>query len=148
MKTIILTAIALSTGICSYAQNISQSAVPSAVVNVFHQQFPKAADVEWEKKGDLYEVEFETGAFHRDHVLTMDAAGKVMGHTQEIPESEIPEAVILSIRQAFFGYKIDDPEKTTDANGKTSYKVELEKQNEEWIVTFSPDGKMIEKIPG
>ena len=44
-----------------FAQDLTESQVPSVIVNNFKKEFPKASDVEWEKKGEQYNVEFEIG---------------------------------------------------------------------------------------
>lgn len=123
MKKQILTLAALSISIFSNAQDISQSQVPSVILNQFKSQFLKATDVEWEMKGDLYVVDFEIG-WSNDHEVWFNTDGKMVKHKEDISEKELPKAVKIRIKSDFNGRRIDDLVRISD-NGKTVYKMEL-----------------------
>ncbi len=127
MKKIIAVFAPLFMTLASCAQDIPQSLVPSVVINAFQQQFPKATDLEWEKKGELYEAEFDL-AF-KDHKVILDANGKVLKHKQDIAVADLPAAVKESIKKGFPHYNIDDAKKI-DSEGVIVYKVEVEKRLE------------------
>lgn len=145
MRKISLSVVALAMSLASCAQNIPQRQVPAVVLSTFQKLFPKASDVEWEKKANLYEVEFETGLTSRDHKMLIDSLGKVTYHQSEIAENELPDSVKNVIASQFAGYALDDVEKI-ESNGVVTYHVELKKKREEWQVTFSTDGKIISKV--
>lgn len=128
-----------------FGQDLSQSQVPSVVVNKFQQAFPKAFDVEWEKKGELYKVEFETGLSGIDHDAWYDNTGKLVKHQQAITKSELPQKVKAAIDSNFSGYRADDVKKITEGKN-TIYKVELKSLSEEWKVVFDSNGKVVSKI--
>jgi hypothetical protein len=115
--------------------------VPSVVVNAFQQKFPKAYDLEWEKKGEWYEVEFDL-AF-KDHKTVIDGAGKIVKHKEEISSSDLPAAVKEAIKHGFSRYKTDDACRI-ETEGIVIYKVELENSTEERKIYFSEDGKIME----
>lgn len=129
----------------SFAQDIPQSQVPAVVVNGFQQKYSKAADVEWEKKGEIFEVEFETGIPSKDHKMHIDKAGKVIMHAQDIAKSELPALVRKSIRQQFPGYASSDAVRI-EQKGVVTYQVELEKKKDDRKVTFDIKGKVVENI--
>jgi uncharacterized membrane protein YkoI len=141
-KPLFLAMIFLFAAAC-FAQDISQSEVPSVVVNAFQQKFPSVKDVEWELKGDLYKVEFETG--RRDNEVWINSKGKIVRHKQDISAADLPVPVSESIGRDFSGYRVDDVEKIEE-EGKITYKVELKKLQEEWKVTFDAGGKVLDKI--
>lgn len=145
MKKVSFLVLALSAALFSCAQTISQASAPAVVVNAFQQQFPKASDVEWEKKGANYEVEFETGIKDKEHKLLIDPSGKILSHKQDIYKSELPAAVLNALVQQFPDHKIDDVEKIV-ANGVTTYKMEVKRKPQEWKVLFSEDGKLLDKV--
>jgi len=145
MKNLSLSALAVSLSLISCAQNMSQTHIPAIVVNAFQQQFPKASDVEWKRKGPVYEVEFETGLSGKDHTVLMDSLGRMASHKQDITEQDLPAAVLQTIKQQFPGYKLDDIE-SIDTNGTMTYKAELKKKPEEWKMVFSADGNVLQKI--
>lgn len=126
-------------------QDIPQSQVPSLVVNGFQKAFPKASDVEWELKGDLYQVEFETGLAGADHKAWYDKTGKLIKHKEEISKSELPQKVLAKINSDFSAYRVDDVNKITE-NGKVTYTLELKSPTEEWKVAFDPEGKVLSKV--
>lgn len=125
----------------SFAQDIPQSEVPEAVMRSFNEKFPKASDVEWERKGELYEVDFDMG-FFTDHEAWFDASGNITRHKEEISKSDLPKAVADAITSQYGEYRIDDVDKITE-NGKVSYKVELENGSYDRKVYFSEDGTFI-----
>lgn len=127
------------------AQDLTQHQVPSVIVNKFNKQFPKAADIEWEMDGSLYNVEFEIG-WNTDHEIGYDTEGNIVKHKEEISKSELPKAVQNGIKTNFSGYAIDDLERITD-NGKVFYKMELNSlMKEDWDVVMDADGTVLSKI--
>ncbi len=141
MKKLLIFAIPLLTALSSCAQEVSQSLVPSIVVNAFQQNFPKASGVEWEQKGDVYEVEFDLG--FKDHKALIDATGKIVKHKQEIAATDLPAPVKETLKKGFPKYKIDDA-KRIETDGIVIYKVEVENATEERRVYLDAHGKIIE----
>ncbi|MGN6647343.1 MAG: PepSY-like domain-containing protein [Cytophaga sp.] len=141
MKNLSIALLILSSGCISYAQEVAPQDVPAVVVTAFQQKFPQQAVEEWELKKGLYEAEFEIS--NMDHTVYIDSTGKIVKHKQEIPVSELPAAVTASIQKSFNGYKTEEAKKV-EAGSVVTYKVELEKGEEERKVTFAADGKIIE----
>lgn len=129
----------------TFGQEIPQSQVPSLIVNNFQQTFTKAIDVEWELKGDLYEVEFETGLLGTDHEAWYDKAGKLIKHKEEVAKSDLPQKVSAKINSDFSAYRVDDVKKITE-NDKVTYTLELKSYTEEWKVAFDTEGTILSKI--
>jgi hypothetical protein len=142
MKKLSIMFLLLSAG-CASAQDMPQQNVPAVVVNAFQQKFPQQSMVEWELKKGLYEAEFEIK--NLDHSVYLDSTGKIVRYKQEINAADLPEAVKTSIEKNFNGYKIDDVKKIEEGSA-VSYKVELEKGQDERKVTFGTDGKIIKNI--
>ena len=124
------------------AQDIPQSQVPSVVANQFSIDFPKAKDVEWELKNDVYNVDFEQG-WSKDFEAWYSANGTLIRLEEELlSKSELPKAVITSIEEKFPTYRIDDVTKITK-NEEITYKVEIEKGNQERSLYFNENGTII-----
>lgn len=143
MKKKMLSALMLLCTLSGFAQDIPAREVPSVVMNVFNQKFPKAADVEWERKGELYKVEFEIS--RKDHSLWINESGNVVKHKEDIRSADLPAAVKTVIAKDYKGYRIDDVEKLQNGKG-TFYKVELKKGSEDVDVFFDQQGKKMENI--
>ncbi len=123
-----------------FAQDIQEAQVPSVIVNNFKKEFPKAKDVEWEKKGDQYNVDFEIG-WGTDYEAWFSESGKLIKYKQEISEADLPQPIKDAIQKEYAGYRIDDAKKIVK-NGVDTYKVEIEKGQDERKLVFSKDGKL------
>ena len=144
-KYISMSIFALFIGVTSmFAQDIPQSQVPSLVLNSFQQKYPKAYDVEWELKGDLYKVEFEKSLLGDDVEVWFDKSGKVVRSKEEISKSELPKAILDKIDAEFKASIIKDVEKFID-NNTVSYKVEVKTIREEWDNLFDEKGNILSK---
>lgn len=143
MKTNILFALMLLLTLTGFAQDIPAGEVPSVVMNVFKQKFQKATNIEWERKGELYKVEFEIS--RKDHSLWINELGNVVKHKQDIRNADLPAAVKIAIAQDYKTYRIDEVEKLENG-GETIYKVELKKGSEDVDVFFDQRGKKVDRI--
>ncbi|WP_026955063.1 PepSY-like domain-containing protein [Algoriphagus vanfongensis] len=121
-KQILLVATLTIVGL-TQAQDLLTQQVPSVILNQFQTEYPKASDIDWEIKGDLYQVEFETG-WNVDHEIWYNAEGKILKHKEDISEDDLPKAVKDKIKADFKGYSLDDLERITD-KGTIVYKLEL-----------------------
>lgn len=127
------------------AQDIPQSQVPAVVVNSFQQKFPKAKKVDWEVKGNVYEVEFETGLFGTDQEAWFQHNGKILRYKTEINKKELPKSVLDRVKRDFLGYRIEDAKKIT-AEQKVSYAFEVKNGKEEWKLVLDPQGNVLTKV--
>lgn len=127
------------------AQDIRPNDVPSVIRNNFQKSFPKASDIDWELKGNLYEVEFETGLLGDDHTAYYSTDGRLVKHEEEISKSNLPKSVLASVNKSFSGYRIDDVKKITEGR-KVIYKTELKNNSQEWKVIFDAQGRILQKM--
>lgn len=143
MKQQLFLALGLLCSGMAYAQDITVKDVPGAVMNSFNKVFPKAAHVEWEMKGGLYNAEFDLG--RRDHEVWLNNKGAIIKHKQEIRGRELPETVLKSLKQNYKGFWIDEAEKYEEAK-QFFYKVELKTLTAEKNVVLDRNGKVVSKI--
>lgn len=146
MKKLLVSLFILSlTYLPVHAQGLQRRGVPAVVLNAFQQQFPKARQVEWEKKRDgNYEVEFEVGLFSRDHEAIVSPEGRVLRHEEELASSSLPDAVKQQIKVEFDGYRVGDVKKI-DTRGTITYQVELESRYGDLDVIFAADGEIVKE---
>lgn len=123
------------------AQDLSQGQVPSVILNNFKKAFPKASDVEWEMKGDLYNVEFETGS-STDHEVWYNSEGTLTKHKEDISRKELPNAVTQKIKQEFKGYRLSEVKRIT-AGSDVVYTMELKSLSKEWEISIDSTGKIL-----
>ncbi|EPR65969.1 PepSY-like domain-containing protein [Cyclobacterium qasimii] len=145
MKKQLLIIGALSLFGYTQAQDISQSQVPSIILNQFNAEFAKASDIEWEKAGELYSVEFETG-WNVDHEIWYNAKGEMVKHKEDISSKDLPKAVNDKLKADFNKLSIDDLQRISD-NGKVVYKMELNSLwSQDWEVVMDANGTVLSKI--
>jgi hypothetical protein len=144
MRKLMIAAIALFAWQFSNAQNLSQENVPALVVNALQQQFPKAVNVEWERKNDQYEAEFKNGLGGFEHKIMFDAMGKIAYHKQDLAEKDLPAALKNSLAKELPGFHLHDIEKI-ESGKVVTYKLEAQKGKEEWNLTLDAAGKILEK---
>ncbi|MBJ7882840.1 PepSY-like domain-containing protein [Gelidibacter salicanalis] len=124
MKNLKIAALLMFATATISAQDLNTNDVPAKVQSTFTAAHNNATDVEWEKKGDHFKVEFEINKM--DHDIWYDAEGKVVKSKMEISESELPAALISAVKNAYADYKIDSVE-VLEMNGAKTYVVEIEK---------------------
>ena len=144
MKTLKMIAVLVFASLASVAQDLKPEQVPVKVISEFQKSYPNVANAEWELKGTYYEVEFDLGRY--DHEIAYDNSGKIMREKIEIEPSALPATLQQMIKNKYPDYKTDKVE-ATKLDGKTSYKVEIEKGwFKERKLTFDHSGKIISDI--
>ena len=144
MKIIMLSVMASSFWLISCSQDIPAANVPSIVQNALQSKFVDATDIEWEKKKNFYEAEFDMNNI--DHKAHIDPNGHVIMYKMEIRKEELPQAVASAISRGHAGYDIDDAEKM-EKDGMTYYQVELDaKGKKDKKLVYTTDGDLAQNI--
>lgn len=124
MKNLKIAALLLIATATVSAQDLKISEVPVNLKTTFSKAYTNVTDVEWEKKGDHFKVEFEIN--NLDHDIWYNAQGDVIKSKIEILENELPSVVATAVKTKYPDYKIDSVE-VHEKDGATSYEVEIEK---------------------
>ena len=138
MKSMLFAFMFLASSLFACEQNdVKPEDVPAAVRQTLLNVFPNTSNLEWEKKGENYEAEFDVATV--EHTALLDAKGSLLQHKYDITEAELPEAVKAAISQQYADYILDDADVLV--KGTTSfYQVELEKGMQEEKLVFAADG--------
>lgn len=115
------------------AQDLTMDQIPANINANFQQSYPMATEVEWEKDGQHYKVEFDIHKMEKE--IWYLKTGDILKTEREITKNELPDAVLATAQNLHPEYKIDEVE-LTEENGKKIYEVELDK----W---FSDDIKLL-----
>jgi uncharacterized membrane protein YkoI len=126
--------------ITSYGQDISMNDVPADVQNTFQKQYSNATDIDWEKKGQLYEAEFDKDG--SDWEVRLDQTGKVIREKKDIDYNELPDKIKDALKTGYKDYSVDDLDQITE-NNQILYKVELENKTEEIKLWFDKEGQTV-----
>ncbi|MBA6154476.1 PepSY domain-containing protein [Gelidibacter maritimus] len=144
MKNLKIAALLLFATATISAQDLKTDEVPTNLQTIFSNSYSNVADVEWEKKGDHYKVEFEVNSL--EHDIWYDADGNVAKSKVEILESELPSAVASAVKTKYADYKVDSVE-VHEEGGKTTYEVEIEKGwTKERKLIVDASGKILSDI--
>lgn len=142
MKTLKIVLLAFLVTASVSAQDLMKSEVPQALTEKFQKEYPNGNDVEWEKEMDIYKVEFEID--RQDYEIWYAVSGEMVKMEKDLNSSELPAAVSNAIKTNYKDFRIDDCEEQ-QIDGKTSYKVELEKGSEDFDVRYDKAGKVLDK---
>lgn len=127
------------------AQKIPASEVPTVVKDALMKAYSNPMDVEWEKKGENYKVEFDIGRL--DHELWINSTGEVIRHKEDITSKDLPRAITNKLMLEYSDYIIDEVEKLT-VDRRVLYKVELEREvgntEEEVVLIMDENAKTYE----
>jgi hypothetical protein len=107
----------------SYAQNISSSDVPPAVVKTFTRNNPRVDAAEWTQVGEYYKATFASDKLIKS--VTYDATGKLKFSELQVTLSQLPTPVLAYINQNYPGNVVSKSSKITTSKGKNSYFVKI-----------------------
>ncbi len=145
---ILLTITAFTTVIlfasCS-TQDIPSSKVPSVVLNTVVEKYSATNKIDWKKVDKRYEAEVKLND-STDVTFLIDDAGKIMQQKEDISRTEIPAAILTTIKNNYIDYLIDDAEKLAIGN-KNFYQFELEGSGKKDLnLVFTEEGTVTNEI--
>jgi len=129
------------------AGKIKLSEVPKAIIKAMKAEHPEAGNIKVDKELHfgivLYEVKYKTNG--KQHETLFEAHGKHFGHEEEVEVSELPDAIIKTLKQTFTNLSIQDAEKIEHPDGRIEYEVDIKGDGEDWELAMSPAGKILVK---
>ena len=123
-------------------QKMNEKDVPVVVKTTLEKSFG-VKTAKWDKEDEHYEANFKDKG--KETSVVFDASGGILETEVEIKKSELPAAVMATIKNDFADYKIEEVAKI-DVKGITSYEVEVEKGEEAYDLIFDVDGTLIKKV--
>ena len=120
-----------------------QENVPEKVKSAFNKKYSGAKKVDWDmEEKNEWEAEFEMNK--KEMSATFDQNGKWLETETEIEESQLPEAVTLSLKNNFKGYETEEAEYLESPEYK-GYELELEGKDGDITVLIGMDGKILKQ---
>ena len=123
--------------------DIRNADIPSVVLNGFTEQFSNATGVEWEKKADLYEAEFEIEKVDYEAILSSD--GTIVKYKYDVSYEALPEAVQASITADYDKTNIDEIE-LIQISETSYYQVEFDVEPNDNKIIFEESGQVTTEI--
>ena len=128
---------------CDNDDDVKIEDVPATVREALMSSFPNATGIDWEKKGEDYEADFDVDIV--DYSAMINSSGTVIKHKYDIAATELPEAIRTAIGQNYADHKIDGPEVLVQ-NGDTLYQVELDHStSKDEKLVFSSNGQQVDQ---
>jgi len=136
MKKILLI-MAVTLGSFVYGQNISNSAVPSAVASKFSALYPSSKAEQWKNAKGNYETKFTQD--NTKMCVVIDPSGNVVKTSTSINVSELPKSVSDYVAKNYPKQKISEACKTMEADGKVKYEAKVKESH----LCFDADGNFV-----
>jgi uncharacterized membrane protein YkoI len=110
----------------------------------FQKAYPNATDVEWEKEGMNYKVEFDNDKMENEIWYSKD--GSIVKFEMEITKNDLPSAISTILKTNYPEYKVDEVDLINE-NGKKMYEIELEKWfSEDKKILVTENGELISEM--
>lgn len=116
--------------------------VPAVVKNANMKKYPESKNqkITWEKEKGNYEANWG-GKDGEANSVTYTPSGTFVEIVKEIPVSQLPKAAKDHIKAHYKNAKFGDVGKVLDAQGKTSYEVEINRKD----VIFDENGNFVKE---
>lgn len=115
------------------------SAVPTAIVAGFNNNFPNASEVEWQKNNDHFEVEFNHQG--QRHHCDFDNNGQQSGHSISCASAAVPAAVLNAFRARYPNDMVAEWNQKSDG----TWKAHFLRGTIKWEALFSATGVFIKE---
>ena len=105
----------------------------SAIINA---QFPDATNLKVStlESDKVYGCEFSYKG--EDHETVVSKDGKILSDYKTSKDAVLPDAIKAYLEATYKGYKLQKASQGTDANGKVSYKVQIEHNDQRITIVF------------
>ena len=114
--------------------------VPEVVTAALSKKYPEASKVTWEKEKGNYEANWG-GHDGEANSAMFTPSGNFIEIVKEIPLKDLPKGVVTYAKDHYKTTKFGDVGKATDANGKTSFEVEIHGKD----VIFDENGNFVKE---
>lgn len=121
-----------------HSQDLKPSDVPANVKSALIKKYPEAKNVNWEKEKQNYEANWG-GKSKEDNSVQLTPAGDFIEIVKAMPVNQLPKAITTYIKSNYKGMKIAEAGKVTDAQGKKTYEVEVNRKD----LIFDENGNFI-----
>ncbi len=140
MKNIIIACGVVGVVLAGCGNHVSESKLPSVVVNTVKSKYSSSDKIEWEKRSNGYEAEVKSGT--NETKVLVDASGNIVMQKQEISKDSLPVAITDVINSTYKDYTLDEAERIEKA-GVIYYQVELDGKGstKDLELVFDANGK-------
>jgi hypothetical protein len=117
--------------------------IPVAVIEAFHQKYPRAGEVNWEELDGLFIVSLFLDNYYIDAFFQKDGAW--LESTIYIDQLELPATIRQSISARFAGIDLYDSVTRTETPAGLTYQVSFEYLGKLIFLKLDASGKILEE---
>ena len=121
---------------------IDATTVPEAVLEHFENSFEKSTEVVWFMEDSTYEVEFMYKEAKTSAVYAANA--DLLELEVEINKDQLPDMILVYLAENYPDVEIEEIEKVMNNEGNF-YEVEIEKDDTEISLFFTPEGDFVKE---
>lgn len=115
------------------------------ITDAFHQMYPGATHIEWERKGEYYVVEFRHDGKEKDSWF--DANGTWLLTETDIPVSQLPQVIKDNIATTEYrDWRIEDVDYIERKDMDPVYVVEMERGDTDIDLVYSEEGVLLKVV--
>ena len=124
-----------------YRKELNDDEIPASITNYIKAKYPPFDRIDWARYIEENGKSYYTVA-GRGHVFFFDDTLNVFEHHQDLQESNIPPAIMKTIKQSYNGYDIKDAD-MIDKRGVVTYIIRLRKSGKDVFATLNPEGRIL-----
>lgn len=119
----------------------SQGHPTQAVNSTFSQQFPKASEVSWTVKDNLYEASFQLDG----KAMTADyrKSGMWLQKAWPVQKSDMPKVIREEMNNPYSAYTIQHIQEMEKWDGQYFYKISAVKDGKDYDLLFEEQGNLV-----
>ncbi len=117
---------------------IDANEVSAKVKTSFEKNFSAASDVKWEKSNAIYFGSFKMDG--QDVSVVYNEDGELKSSSRKMPLSNLPLKVLLSLKDRYAGYNIDNSVSEVFSNNETKYYIKAENAKNELSLSADASG--------
>jgi Putative beta-lactamase-inhibitor-like, PepSY-like len=111
-----------------FAQKLADKDIPTPVKAALEKSYTSAANVTWEKEKGNYEANWG-GKSGEDNSVLFTPSGDFIEIVTAMPINQLPSSITLYVKEHYNAAKITEAGKVTDAKGKLSYEIEVNRKD-------------------
>lgn len=115
--------------------------------SAFKSLYPNAKNVEWEKKRGYYVADFWRSDMKAEAEAWFNEQAQWTMTVTEISYNDLPQEVKNGYQASEYSHwRLDDTDKVERHEMETVYIIEVEKNNQEYDLYYTPDGTLIKAV--
>lgn len=116
--------------------------IPTCVQDNFKKMFPQAVDVDWEKEGKFYTVDFEINTVDKEAWFDNDCKWRMT--ESDVLYANLPQIIKTAVENSnYSAWRIEDIDYIERVDHASFYVIEIEQGEKERLLFYDAFGKLL-----